>query len=92
MKKKEKTFQTELDKSRFRPHDVNKPLYKFTSAKTAKLILENRTLRFTVPSHFNDPFELHEGYIDFTISGAELREFVFNCCWNQTLKCLELKQ
>ncbi|MFC4270173.1 DUF2971 domain-containing protein [Sneathiella chungangensis] len=35
--------------------------FKYVSAKTAKIILENRTLRWTTPINLNDPFDLQFG-------------------------------
>jgi hypothetical protein len=32
-------------------------LFKYTDAKTAELILQNRRLRWKAPERFNDPFE-----------------------------------
>src|SRR4051794_28145969 len=44
----------------FEPHpDLPGNLYKYTSAKTACLILENGTLQFSRPTAFNDLFDMN---------------------------------
>jgi hypothetical protein len=45
-------------------HDENNILYKYASLETAKLILNNQTMYFQTAINFNDPFELHLGFIE----------------------------
>src|SRR5258708_22137862 len=40
-----------------RKHSMAQTLFKYTDAKTAELILQNRRLRWKAPELFNDPFE-----------------------------------
>ena len=38
-------------------------LYKYADMKTAKLIIENQTLKFSKPTEYNDPLDCYEGLI-----------------------------
>lgn len=40
-------------------HDFSKPVYKYMSIETAKIVLDKLPLRFRAPSTFNDPFEFN---------------------------------
>lgn len=68
-----KDFLEVLKANRINFYDPQKPLYKYVDIKTAKLILENKTLRFKVAKYFNDPFELSEDYFDFDITYRDMR-------------------
>ena len=61
-------------------HDTQKIVYKYTSAQTAKLILERSSFRFASPVTFNDPFEMHVDLLDTTGRYKDYREqFHFFC-------------
>ena len=45
--------------------------YKYMSACTARKVLDNRTLRWSAPERFNDPFDIHPEPIQ--LDGDELR-------------------
>ncbi len=47
--------------------------YKYTTAKVAKLILINKTLRFSSPLLFNDPFDVARK-LKFAFSGKEVND------------------
>ena len=50
------------------PKHDRKHFFKYTSAKTAKLILQNKTLKYSSPLLFNDPFDVQtEIFFDFKI-------------------------
>lgn len=54
------------------PYDpFTETLYKYVSVETAKKILEGSSLKFSIASDFNDPFELTIDHIDFTTSKEE---------------------
>jgi len=60
-----------MPRSSNRLHD-RRSFFKYTSAATAKLVLNNRTLRWSSPSLFNDPFDI------FTARTNE----IFNSLWS----------
>lgn len=43
-------------------HDYQKPLFKYMNADTAKKVLENKTIRHSSPSTFNDPYDANPPY------------------------------
>ena len=46
-----------------------RPFYKYASAETTLAVLENRTVRYSSPLQFNDPFDLQHGlHFDFDIN------------------------
>lgn len=46
-----------------------RPFFKYVSAETALLILGNRTVRYSSPLTFNDPFDVQSGlHLDFDLS------------------------
>ena len=55
-------------------HDYSKPIYKYTSLETAKIILETSSIRFRAPSTFNDPFEFSLDFFDMYVSTKEFKE------------------
>jgi hypothetical protein len=55
-------------------HDYRRPIYKYTSAETAKIILEKCSIRFRVPSTFNDPFEFYLDLFDTSLSSREFKD------------------
>ncbi len=65
---------SDLDALGIKMHNQANPVYKYTSVNTAKLILENCSIRFTVPSAFNDPFEFSLDLFEFEISNQQYRE------------------
>jgi len=46
-------------------HDHHRVVYKYMDVTTAMHILTGRSLMFTKPDNFNDPFEVHMGLLDF---------------------------
>lgn len=54
-------------------HDYSKPVYKYTSTETAKIILETHKIRFRAPSTFNDPFEFSLDFFDRDLSNKEFK-------------------
>ena len=62
-----------------RLHDRSS-FFKYSSASTARLVLENKTLRWSSPSLFNDPFdvprELSFGITPVEINDALARRFI----------------
>lgn len=54
-------------------HDYSKPVYKYTSVETAKIILETLKIRFRAPSTFNDPFEFSLEFFDRDLSNKEFK-------------------
>ncbi len=63
---------TTLSLAGITPHDQRTVVYKYVSIQTAKIILENCSLRFSSPLIFNDPFEMNPGFIDYGVSREEL--------------------
>src|SRR5690242_4206761 len=55
-------------------HDYSKPVYKYTSVETAKIILETGKIRFRAPSTFNDPFEFSLDFFDRDLSNKEFKD------------------
>ncbi len=47
------------------PHNPSNILYKYASVKDALKILEGCTLLYQTPNNFNDPFDMHIGFLDF---------------------------
>lgn len=47
---------------------MNEFVYKYVDLEGLKLILKNKTLKFTNPSDFNDPFEFHVNLVDRRLS------------------------
>jgi Protein of unknown function (DUF2971) len=64
--------ERELTVNPNRRHD-RQLFYKYTTASTAKAILANRTLRWSSPLIFNDPFEVPRN-LSFDCSARELQE------------------
>src|SRR5262245_12595390 len=48
-------------------------LYKYMTAATARIVLGNRTIRWSAPSRFNDPFDMGIP-MGFGFEPAEMRE------------------
>lgn len=46
------------------PKEFYGPLYKYVDYETAKLIIQNQTLKFSIPSSFNDPLDCYEGLME----------------------------
>jgi hypothetical protein len=67
-------YLSDLEAIGIKMHNDEFPVYKYTSAKTAKLILENCSIRFSVPAAFNDPFEFCLDLFDFEISEKQFLE------------------
>lgn len=76
MEASDTNFGNRLNKEGFFIHNPNRVVYKYTNVDTAKIILEKKTLRFSISSSFNDPFELSEDYIDFAVSRNDLFDFL----------------
>lgn len=77
---------SDLDALGIKMHNQALPVYKYTSVNTAKLIIENCSIRFTVPSVFNDPFEFSLDLFEFDISNQQCREkFKRDLKMNQSL-------
>ncbi len=55
-------------------HDYSKPVYKYTSVETAKIILKTHKIRFRAPSTFNDPFEFSLDFFDRDLSNKEFKD------------------
>ncbi|MBD1385826.1 DUF2971 domain-containing protein [Mucilaginibacter rigui] len=54
----------------------NKILYKYASFSTAsKFIIDEKTLKFTSPLDFNDPFDCNEDILNVNIDSARLEEY-----------------
>lgn len=53
-------------------HNI-KYFHKYVTVETALLILENRTLKYSSPAHFNDPFDTQTRF-DFDFEPSELME------------------
>lgn len=49
-------------------------LYYYTTYETAKIILENGTIRISSPYLFNDPFEMTEGLLDWSLTHKKMKE------------------
>lgn len=54
-----------------RRHD-RRFFYKYMTAETARIVLANRTLRWSCPVLFNDPFDIHPDTLHF--DGVELQQ------------------
>jgi DUF2971 family protein len=54
-------------------YDYKKPIYKYTSIETAKIILETLSIRFRAPSTFNDPFEFDLDFFDTDLTNKEFK-------------------
>jgi hypothetical protein len=54
-----------------RKHDRNS-FYKYVSSSTAKIILKNRTLRWSSPVEFNDPFDVPRELL-YGVEAAEIK-------------------
>lgn len=52
------------------------PIYKFTNTKWAKEILTERTLKFTNPKCFNDPFDCNPAILKFTKTEESYKELI----------------
>lgn len=51
------------------------PIYKFTCIKGAKAILKNRTLKFSNPNDFNDPFDCNMTILKFSKTEESIRDY-----------------
>lgn len=67
-------FISSLIKAGIAPHDQRQTVYKYFSLSTAKIILNNCTIRFSSPLIFNDPFEMNLGFLDYSVNRKELVE------------------
>jgi hypothetical protein len=56
------------------PHYPGQVLYKYMPFETARIVLENRTIRFSVPTKFKDGFELDTSNIDYDFTLEDVRE------------------
>ena len=45
-------------------------IYKYVSLEVAKIILKDKTLKFSKPSTFNDPYDCDVNLVDFDFSGS----------------------
>jgi hypothetical protein len=55
---------------------ITDTLYKYVNVETAKLILQNATLKFSTADEFNDPFELTCEGIDVRASNQDVKELI----------------
>ena len=60
-----------------RSHDRTH-FFKYLSADTAKLVLQNRKLKWSAPTQFNDPFD-HQTALIFQFGSAEFQEHFVAC-------------
>ena len=51
-------------------------IYKYTSFESALKIIENNSLKFSLPQEFNDPFEMTNALIDTKYTKPDLREWL----------------
>lgn len=56
-------------------------LYKYTSLRTAKLVLENQTIRWTTPATLNDPYDIQFD-LRSDIDKNKVIEDSLNKCWS----------
>lgn len=56
------------------PHDQRRILYKYMPLSTAKLVLENGTIRFSCPLIFEDTFEFDLSPVDYNFTLEDVRE------------------
>lgn len=51
-------------------------LYKYTSFDSALKIIENNSLKFSLPREFNDPFEMTNALIDISYTKSDLKKWI----------------
>lgn len=56
------------------PHYPGQVLYKYMPFETARIVLENQTIRFSVPTKFKDGFELDTSNIDYDFTIDDVQE------------------
>ena len=65
-----------MTNQKYPKHD-KKYFFKYTSAKTAKLILQNKTLKYSSPILFNDPFDVQTEIL-FNFKIDDLTELILD--------------
>ena len=59
-------------------HNLDEPVYKYTSINSVVKILKNHSVLFRAPHTFNDPFEFNLDLLDTSISRKEVKERLLN--------------
>ena len=66
-----------MKRSPNRKHD-RRSFFKYMTARTAQIVLQNRTLRWSSPIEFNDPFDIPRQVL-FGIDAADIRKAAREC-------------
>jgi len=83
-------FLSKLESLGFIPHSPEKPLYKYTTVETFKIILSTNKLRFSNPSIFNDPFEFSEDCFEYDMGENTVNDLVMH--FAETTKSKDILQ
>ncbi len=70
------TGNLDSDNSKYKIKFYLDTIYHYTKVETAKKIIEGHKLWFSSPSTFNDPFDMHEGLIDYSATKQQSRSWL----------------